>query len=168
MQLRPETDYALRILLFLASQSQDETDPTFIALNTIASHLGIDEAYREEVVRKLERQGYLLERRGRNGGIRLARQPQEIVLGQVIHEFEGPIHLLECRKYDHTCGIESLARLREVLSWVGREFEGLLGQYTLDQLLPPQRESGNDEGREDHRRAAERPNRRAHLRVVEG
>ena len=54
----------------------------------IAALLNASENHLAQVVHQLGRKGFLTTQRGRSGGLRLARPPEEISVGQVLRQFE--------------------------------------------------------------------------------
>jgi Rrf2 family nitric oxide-sensitive transcriptional repressor len=69
-----------------------------------------------KVVQSLVRRNYVRSIRGSGGGIELARPPDEITIGQVILDFEGNLHLLECVAVENVCTIQPGCKLRSVLA----------------------------------------------------
>ena len=71
-----------------------------IGTRTMAAHVadlyGVSQHHMAKVVNQLARLGYVRSIRGIGGGIELARQPEEILLGKVVEAFEGNMHLLDC------------------------------------------------------------------------
>jgi len=91
MQLTRYTDYSLRVLFYLALPS------THLAtIEEIAQAYGISKPHLMKAVHQLGRAGFLETLRGRGGGIRLARSPEEIVVGDVVRCTEGRMDLAEC------------------------------------------------------------------------
>ncbi len=87
--------YALRVLLELAEHSTDH----YMSLDAIAQTQGISEKYLESIVSILVKAGMVEGQRGRGGGYRLTRQPQEYSVGEVLRLTEGslsPVSCLEC------------------------------------------------------------------------
>ena len=131
MQLSLHADYALRVLVYLATHP-DET----ISTARISSAYGISKHHLVRVVSTLDRAGYLLVTTGRAGGIRLAREPREIRLGEVVRRAEPNLRLVECfDERTNTCPIISAcglkARLQEALNAFLRD----LDRHTLADLM---------------------------------
>ncbi len=130
MRLSLQTDYALRALLFVASRSGRTT------VADIAEFYGISIHHVGKVVHQLGRFGYVRNRRGPGGGIELARKPAEIVVGRVILDFEGNMHLLPCVTHEGECVIQPGCTLRGVLAEAERRQIDYLNGITLEALLP--------------------------------
>jgi Rrf2 family nitric oxide-sensitive transcriptional repressor len=140
MKLTTQTDYALRTLMFLASKStstdSSRTDSSRTKVADIASLFGISVNHVAKVVNSLSRYEYIRSTRGVGGGIELAKQPQEISVGEVIEKIEGDLHLLACVGDDNTCAIHSFCRLRGVLAEAERVQKEYLNNVTLADIAP--------------------------------
>ena len=87
--------YALRVMLELAERPEGE----YAALATIAEDQGISEKYLESIISVLSRAGLVDALRGKGGGYRLCRAPENITVGEVLRVTEGelaPVSCLEC------------------------------------------------------------------------
>src|SRR4051794_27741715 len=100
MRLSLQTDYALRTLIFLATRTERTT------VIDVAAFYGISAHHIGKVVHQLGRGGYVRNQRGPSGGITLARNPGAILVGRVIHDFEGTTRLLECVDTPGVCVIQ--------------------------------------------------------------
>ncbi len=128
MRLSLHTDYALRTLMYLASQGQRSS------IQEIASFFEISRDHLAKVVRRLSQQGYIRTVRGVGGGIELAQEPDQINLGELIDRFEGPLHLLDCVSVDGVCLIQSGCQLKEVFAEAERLQREYLGKFVLSDL----------------------------------
>ncbi len=131
MKLTTFSDYTLRVLMFLAlSRDRLATIPE------IAAAYDISENHLMKVVHQLARSGVIESVRGKGGGIRLAREPEAIRLGQIVRASEGNAPIVECLSGEAaTCRIAPACRLTAILS---RAFEALyakLDEYTLADLV---------------------------------
>lgn len=73
MMVSTKGRYALRVMLDLAMQKQEE----YVSLNDIAQRQKISMKYLESIVGMLNKAGLLQSRRGKDGGYRMARRPEE-------------------------------------------------------------------------------------------
>lgn len=88
--------YALRVMLDLAEKSEPES---YRRLDTIAEEQGISEKYLESIVNTLTKAGLLEGLRGRGGGYRLTKKPEEYSVGEILRVTDGslaPVSCLEC------------------------------------------------------------------------
>lgn len=91
--------YALRIMGDLA------VHPGWVSLGDIAKRQGISRKYLEQVVALLHKAGYVESMRGKGGGYRLTKEPQEYTLGAILRAAEGslaPVACLDCTN-DEIC-----------------------------------------------------------------
>lgn len=128
MQLSRFTDYTLRVLFYVASNSD-----RLVTLSEIASHFEISVEHLRKVVHALSKSGYLATYRGKNGGITLAKQPQEINLATIVMQAEGDNPLINCA--EQMCCLTGFCSLQGVLVQAQDAFISVLKNYTLDQLL---------------------------------
>ena len=98
MQLTKFSDYALRVVLHLAN-----SNTTLVTTREIASIHRIKYNHLSKVTQALVRLGYLEAIRGRNGGVRLAKDPKHIRLGQMMQELEANTGLVECLSETNSC-----------------------------------------------------------------
>jgi len=131
MRLALHTDYALRTLIYLAGK------PGRATIGQVAEFFAISKDHVAKVVQQLARLGYIRSIRGIGGGLELARRPHQITVGQVVLDFEGNMHLLECIGVDGVCTIQPACRLRGVLAEAERlQTEYLLGVRLSDVVKP--------------------------------
>lgn len=86
--------YALRVLADLAEHDTDEND--YIPLKDIARRQEISEKYLEAIVKLLVKEKLLIGVRGKGGGYRLARKPEEYPVGEILRITEGGINVVSC------------------------------------------------------------------------
>ena len=101
--------YAARIMVHLAVN--DSGSP--IRKQDIAEAEGISADYVEQILMKLKTSGLVVSRRGKHGGFRLGREPQEVTVADVVEAAEGPIALVPCTA-DETCRRASVCVSRRV------------------------------------------------------
>ncbi len=134
MRLALHTDYALRTLLLLAAR------PGRASVGQVAEFFKISKDHVAKVVQSLARLGYLRSIRGIGGGIELLKKPEDIRIGQVILDFEGNMHLLECVSIENVCVIQPGCRLRTVLAQAERLQMDYLNSVRLADIVVPQNE----------------------------
>lgn len=134
MKLTTHTDYALRLLIYLAVRN-DEMPAT---VQAAASHYGISSHHLTKVAQTLVQLGYVASLRGRGGGLRLQCQAEEIRIGTLVRQTEN-LELLECFGPNSSCPIEPGCRLKNVLWKAQQAFLETLDGYVLADLV------GNEE-----------------------
>ena len=88
--------YALRVMLDLAQQDPDHYTP----LDEIATRQGISKKYLEIILKVLVREKLLKGLRGKGGGYRLTRTPQEYTVGEILELTEGSLAITACLQAD--------------------------------------------------------------------
>lgn len=135
MQLTRYSDLSLRVLIYLAVRREG-----LATIDELASAYGISRAHLTKVVHQLGRGGFLETVRGRGGGFRLAREPEDIRVGEVIRYSEDKLDLVEC--FDpvrNRCCIAPACGLRGVLEEALGAFLETLDRYTLADLVARRR-----------------------------
>lgn len=84
--------YALRVLVDLAEQDRGD----YVPLNEIADRQGISIKYLEIILKTLVRNGLLKGHRGKGGGYRLTRKPEEYKIGEILELTEGSLSFVAC------------------------------------------------------------------------
>ena len=87
MKLTRASSYALHAVVYMAAQKEDRP----IASHVIAQARGIPERFLLKVLKPLVSAQVLLSIKGPNGGYRLARQPNDITMLEVLEAVDGPI-----------------------------------------------------------------------------
>ena len=132
MKLSTFSDYSLRVLMYLAAAPGGKA-----TIGEIAGAFGISEHHLVKVVQRLGAEGLLLNTRGRGGGVRLARAPGEINLGQVVRMTEGGDRPAECfDRGTNTCLLAGRCRLEGALREAVASFYESLERRTLADLRP--------------------------------
>jgi len=138
MRLTTFTDYTLRVLIYLGTQQGEARRAT---IGDIATAYGISENHLMKIVHHLAQQGYVETTRGKGGGMRLARTPEEINIGDVVRGAEEDLAVVECfQKDNQNCPIVHACTLRGILGSAMNAFFEVLDSHTLTDLLKPRRQ----------------------------
>ena len=132
MRLTLHTDYSLRVLIQVGLG-----DGKLTTINEIAESFEISRHHLMKVVNDLSQKGYLDTVRGRNGGIRLMREPRDINIGQVVRDTEDRLHIIGCLESRGYCRIERVCVLRGLLRDATDAFLAVLDAHTLADLIKP-------------------------------
>lgn len=84
--------YALRVVIDLAQQSQDN----YIPLEEIANRQGISKKYLESILKTLVSEKLLKGLRGKGGGYKLTKKPEEYTVLQILELTEGSLASVAC------------------------------------------------------------------------
>ena len=92
MKISTKGRYALRLMVDLA----EHKDNGFIALKDVAKRQNISKKYLEQIVPVLNGAGLLATNRGNRGGYKLAKEPTEYTVGDILRITEGSIAPVSC------------------------------------------------------------------------
>jgi Rrf2 family transcriptional regulator, nitric oxide-sensitive transcriptional repressor len=149
MRLTKLSDYALRVLLYSAAAGD-----RLVTIDETARIYDISRAHLMKVVTILTRAGFLRGVRGRSGGFRLARPPEEISLGAVLRTTEPDYAMVECLGADKHCTIAGCCRLPGVVDEALRAFFSVFDSYSLADVTLRPENFGLPAARPQPRRAA--------------
>ena len=136
MKLTDRTDYAFRVLMYLAANGG-----RLATVGEIAARYGISHSHLTRVVWALGRAGFVETVRGKGGGLRLARPAEAIAVGAVARSMESGIPLAECFPGGAGgCRIETCCALKGVLAEPEAAFFAALDRYTVNDLVRGNRE----------------------------
>lgn len=131
MRLNLHTDYALRLLMFLAVKQQQAS------VDEIATAYGISRNHLMKVGQRLTELGYVEARRGRGGGLTLAHSPESINVGKLVRLVESTGVFVECfDPQTNQCRVTGVCGLQGALSLALGDFMARLDRYTVADLVP--------------------------------
>ena len=135
MQLTAYTDYTLRTLMGLGAVAPDK-----VTVGELSQAYGISLHHLLKVVQRLAALGYVETLRGKAGGARLARPPEQINIGAVVRQVEPEFGVVPClRVGEAPCVIAPACRLKHLLAGATQQFLAELDRHTLADLLEPRR-----------------------------
>lgn len=132
MRLTNYTDYSLRVLMYLALKKEED----LATIQEIADTYRISKNHLMKIIHELGKLNYIETIRGRNGGIRLAKEPKEINIGEIVSKMEEDFHIVECFNHDGgKCVISPACKLQHILSDALQAFIHVLDGYTLEDII---------------------------------
>jgi Rrf2 family nitric oxide-sensitive transcriptional repressor len=133
MRLTVHTDYALRLLMYLAVKRD-----ALATIADVAASYGISRNHLMKVAHQLGLAGYVETVRGRRGGLKLAKPARAIRLGEVVRRTEPDFALVPCfAPMETACAISSCCALRGALDQAREAFLTVLDGYRLSDLVEP-------------------------------
>ena len=133
MRLTIYTDYALRLLMYLALKNDG-----LATIAEVAASYGISKNHLMKVAYQLGTAGYVETVRGRCGGLRLAKPPASIGLGEIVRHTEPDMALVPCfPAINASCAIGRCCVLKKALDRARSAFVDVLDSYTLGDLTRP-------------------------------
>ena len=141
MMVSTKGRYALRVMIDLA----EHDDGRFIPLKEIAARQGISEKYLESIVKLLARSGDLFGMRGKGGGYRLTRAPEEYTVGMILRLTEGCLSPVDCVAPDGAgCEKGDACVTRILWKKIDDAINEVVDNITLGDLLDWQAASADD------------------------
>ena len=131
MRLTAYTDFSLRVLMYLAMHP--DRRPT---IAEIAARYGVSKAHLMKVAYQLGLNGYVETQRGKGGGLRLARAPGRITIGEIVRQTEPDLAIVAC--FDPAgaaCVIAPACRLKGKLAEARAAFLQVLDDCTLEEVV---------------------------------
>jgi Rrf2 family nitric oxide-sensitive transcriptional repressor len=130
MRLTTRTNLAMRTLMFCAANPGH-----IVRKNQVAELCGASGNHLAQVIHLLAQKGYLRTIRGRAGGLILARDAEQIVVGDVFRSFESTLPFTECSLETGNCPLVGACRLKCLLVEALEAFYARLDAVTLSDLV---------------------------------
>ncbi len=131
MKLSTKGRYGVRLIIDLALHGGE--DP--VLLKDIARRQGISEKYLWNLITPLKTAGFVRSMRGAHGGHRLAKDPSEISLKDIMRVLEGPLCLVECVENPSSCKRSQTCITRDVWCEASQGFMKTLDAMTLEKMV---------------------------------
>lgn len=127
--------YAIKALLYLADFQEDDRS---IFSTEIAEKENIPQKFLETILRELRNFQILQSRRGKTGGYRLIKQPNEIKLTDLMRMMDGPIALLPCVSLNYYASCEECnektCTIKPVFEKVRDQTLSILGNTSIESM----------------------------------
>ena len=138
MMISTKGRYALRFLVDVAEHQAE----SFVPLRDVAERQGISEKYLEIIVKELVKGGELEAMRGKGGGYRLNRPPEESSVRSVLERMEGPLAPVACLgPGQKPCPRQADCRTLTLWQGLDRVISDYLAEFTLADLCGERPES---------------------------
>ncbi len=111
MQITRQSEYAIKILIDLASVPQGEV----VHSKAIAERKKIPEKFLQKTIQVLVRVGMVKSRRGTLGGVRLAVDPDSLTIADVVAAIEGPVTINPCLNDRFDCENKQVCKVHQIL-----------------------------------------------------
>jgi len=131
MRLTAMTDYSMRLLMYLGSHPD-----RLCTIAEVARAHGISEPHLMKITHRLAQAGWVETTRGKNGGMRLAREPDNISLGAVVRDMENDLSVVECLGGATHCILAGQCGLTGIMQEALNKFLEHLDGHTLADILP--------------------------------
>lgn len=132
MKISTRGRYAIRVMLDLAEHNTGE----YIPLTDIAKRQGISEKYLEAIVSSLVKAGFLIALRGKKGGYKLSKSPEQYTIRNILRITEGAFAPVACLETEEN-SCERASECKTLKMW--ENLQKLVNDYfeniTLQDLL---------------------------------
>lgn len=131
MKISTKGRYALRVMIDLAINSNGK----YISAKEIAERQEISNKYIEQIISMLNKAGFLETARGNAGGYRLAKEPKEYIVGDILRATEGDLAPIYCLSEEGEC--EKLKSCQTHSFWKGLDtvINNYIDSKTLEDLI---------------------------------
>jgi Rrf2 family transcriptional regulator, nitric oxide-sensitive transcriptional repressor len=127
MKLTGYSNYALRSLQLAALHA-----PDLVRVDDVVKVHKLARPHIVKIVHELGQAGYIETVRGRNGGFRLAKPADEIIVGDVLRITEGPFDVTECfNEETNTCPLIHICKLSLAIKRATAAFLAVLDAVTI-------------------------------------
>lgn len=131
MKISTKGRYALRVMIDLALNSSEK----YITSKEISERQEISNKYLEQIIAMLNKAGYLETARGNTGGYKLAKKPNEYIIGDILKATEGELAPISCLTEEGKCKRQEGCKTYSF--WKG--LDDVINQYinskTLEDLI---------------------------------
>lgn len=140
MKISTRGRYAIRVMLDLAEHNKGE----YIPLTDIARRQEISEKYLESIISSFSKQGYVIALRGKGGGYKLAKSPEEYTIGSILKLAEGSLAPIACLE-DEPNQCPRFGICKTVKMWEGlyKLMEDYFDGITLQDLMTEAEDMGD-------------------------
>lgn len=117
------------------------SDRDISTVGEVARRMSMSEDHLLKVVKRLSQLGYVKTIRGRKGGLRLARAPEDINIADVLRATEDNVAIVPCfDPNEDACPISAVCQLAPAIEEALGNFFGTLKRYTLADLVKQRRD----------------------------
>jgi Rrf2 family transcriptional regulator, nitric oxide-sensitive transcriptional repressor len=132
MQLTYFSDYALRLVLYLATHPD-----RVVSVQEVSRAYLVSPHHMVKVARLLVGRGIVAAVRGRRGGLRLIVPADHLTLGALVRLTEPNFNVVECfDRVGNTCPIAPACGMKGIFNRARGAFLDVLDEHTIAELLP--------------------------------
>ena len=130
MQLTRAADYAVRVMIYLASQPSQER----FLLPKLAKATQTPESFLSKVLQALCRAGFIASRRGQAGGFEMLDNGRRTTIRQVVEAIDGPIYLNLCMATGNPCHRHTFCPSHPIWTRAQEAMLAVLDEATIQEL----------------------------------
>lgn len=137
MKLTKRGEYALRTLIRLGIAERRGAD--VVSVSSLAENEKLPYKFLENILAELRLAGFVESKRGKFGGVMLARPMKTIKMGEIVRQIDGKLAPIGCAsetEYEKcSCPDEEHCGLRMLMIDVRNALAGILDRYTLEHVV---------------------------------
>jgi len=131
LQVSRKFEYGLHAVTYLAMKGPERV----VTVKELASEIGFSQVFLAKAMQSLNKAGITRSVQGVKGGYTLAKEPEQITVGDVGVAIEGEPHLMRCAQQDCQCEIESTCSHKGYMFNLQKRIQQLLAETTVAMLL---------------------------------
>ena len=131
MKISTKGTYALRIMVEMGKMDSDKC----ITVPILSEKTNISEKYLERIVSKLLKNKLLISFRGSNGGYKLAKEPNQISVFDILSATEGNIKSVSCMEEGASCDLFEKCLTVNVWAGLNKVINDYLKSVSLDDVI---------------------------------
>lgn len=130
MKVSTKGRYGLKALIDLAIYSKSE----IVTLKSISDRQNLSEGYLEQIFSALRKSGFVIGRKGSQGGYSLAKPANQITIGEILRALEGKLALVDV---DEATAADKLEKSINKNLWIiiNNEINNYFDSITLEDLV---------------------------------
>jgi Rrf2 family protein len=132
IRINRETDYSFRVILALSRAGENAR----LSTAAIQKNMQIPTSFLHRIIASLAHNNIIKTFPGREGGVQLARSPEEITLLDIYEAVEGPIQLSVCLVHDSDCPLNTPCPVHNCLNQVQNAIIRELKAVHFDRFQP--------------------------------
>lgn len=131
MKITRACDYAIRALLYMASKPEGST----FMRSDLSQKSNVPDSFLGKILQNLAKSDILISERGKKGGFRLDKSPEEITVYDVIQAVEGDMQITDCIADDLYCSKSSYCKVHSMWVDIQNKLTGQLKNTSLQDLM---------------------------------
>ncbi len=138
MRFSHKSEYGILALLYISCHQDQGPVP----VQTMARELLIPRRFLEQIVGIFKKEGLIRSVRGPHGGYVMAKNPEEITVGDVISITEGPFRTWGCvtDKENFYCSLENVCAVRGIWQEIQTAMDNVLKSFNLKEMCDKTRD----------------------------
>ena len=124
------TDYAIRALMHLAGR-----EGAIVPASEISKSDNIPEKFLKRLLSTLKKNKYIITKEGKGGGVTLAKEPESILVSDIMRTFQGEFQISDCMFKKAMCPNRKTCVLRVNVRAIEKNLEKQFGKISIGSLL---------------------------------